>query len=558
MKPACPTQFESQGIPAIRVRFEPEFDNAEAVEEWYCGHFTTGGETHSIDWVTNPSDDLEWHIVLHKFHHAPILVQRWLQTGEARHLDLLETHIAQWIGEIPPGFIAADVTGRRIRNWVYALSLLGTARPKLSAAMATSLRHQVEWLQANLHAKRNHRTLELFAIYIAGVWLGEAGLTDFAMDELLANARSDFLSDGVHIELSSHYHCIALRNFCEAIELADDNGLPVPSELRAIVARASHFARVLHKPDGHIPALSDGDTGDYRAMLGLGKASKLVELFPAGGYAVMRDRRAVLGHRDGGYLAFDCGDIGAGNHGHLDCLSFEFAACGRSLIVDPGRYTYHEGGETNWRAEFRRTRAHNLVQVNRCEQTLYRQGPKRMKINGPAPVAELLAYHDLGHCRIVQASAASHEYAVVHQRSIISHDHGWWLVHDRLEGLEENLYEALFQLAPEAQDHVRAPQSTSGFGRIEMPDLAMIVASSHNPQIELEQGWVAPTYGMKLAAPRIVAAQTAQSSWFGTLLLPGGLASRSLKFNCEANGFTVNGEYFSIPYVAELPGARGR
>ncbi|MEZ4764024.1 MAG: heparinase II/III family protein [Calditrichia bacterium] len=39
------------------------------------------------------------------------------------------------------------------------------------------------------------------------------------------------------------------------------------------------------------------------------------------------------------YLMFDCGPLGEGNHGHIDFLSFEMAAFGRSLIVDPGRYT---------------------------------------------------------------------------------------------------------------------------------------------------------------------------------------------------------------------------
>ncbi len=63
----------------------------------------------------------------------------------------------------------------------------------------------------------------------------------------------------------------------------------------------------------------------------------------------------MAGDPDGQYLVFDCGALGEGNHGHLDCLSFELAAFGRSLIVDPGRYTYFEGGPMNERAAFRGT-----------------------------------------------------------------------------------------------------------------------------------------------------------------------------------------------------------
>ena len=76
---------------------------------------------------------------------------------------------------------------------------------------------------------------------------------------------------------------------------------------------------------------------------------------------------------------FDCGPLGEGNHGHLDCLSFELAAHGRSLVVDPGRYTYSEAGETNWRVHFRGTAAHNTVCVDGRNQTRYEPKPVKDK-----------------------------------------------------------------------------------------------------------------------------------------------------------------------------------
>jgi hypothetical protein len=106
---------------------------------------------------------------------------------------------------------------------------------------------------------------------------------------------------------------------------------------------------------------------------------------------------------DAQHLVFDCGPLGEGNHGHFDCLSFELAAHGRSLVVDPGRYTYSEAGETNWRVHFRGTAAHNTVCVDGRPQTRYApkaikeprhaQGTVRHKIAGPAPEATLLERH---------------------------------------------------------------------------------------------------------------------------------------------------------------------
>jgi hypothetical protein len=549
MSPALSRKPVSAAAPLIRVRFEAEFTTDAIVEDLHCSWFTVHGERHPVGdpvaWLTNPSDDIEWHIVLHKFFHAPVLVQRWRDSGETRHIELLSAHVASWIACVLPGFIAADVTGRRIRNWVYALSLLEGDFPDLQRAMIASLKGQVEWLRGNLHPARNHRTLELFAIYLAGVFLEEREWSGFAMTELLDNARSDFLPDGAHVELSSHYHCIALRNFIETIELADDNGLPIPDELRAIVTRASLFAHALHKPDGMIPALSDADTGDYRAMLGPAPAFASIETFPDGGYTVMRDKAAVAGDPRGGYLVLDHGSIGAGNHGHIDCLSIEFAAGGRSLIVDPGRFTYSEQGETNWRARFRATRAHNLVQVDGLEQTLYRQGPKRMKIAGPSPAAGLLGVHDFGQWRLVQGWCESALYAVRHERSIISHDDGWWVVHDRLIASSEHLYELLFQLDPQTQDRAHRIELPGGDMAIHAPGLTLLPLAGAALASAFEPGWVAPAYGERHAAPRLVCQQRAADGWFASLLVPGDDIP-ALHFAADSDSVTVDGQRFAL------------
>jgi hypothetical protein len=534
----------------IRVRFEDGFLDTELIEMLHQGYFKAHGETHSIgtpvNWCHNPSDDIEWQIVLHKFFHAPALVQRWLDSGEERHILLLGAHIGSWTGQVPPGFIAADVTGRRIRNWVYALSLLDDDWPELAQAMAKSIREQVLWLIGNLHPARNHRTLELFAIYIAGVWLRNAEWSRFALSELLINARCDFLPDGAHAELSTHYHCIALRNLIETMHLADDNDLPIPDELRDIIARASHFAHMLHKPDGTIPALSDADVGDYRAMLGTGSKPKLIECFPDAGYVILRDRKAQAGDAMGQYLVLDCGDIGAGNHGHLDCLSFEFAALGRSMIVDPGRYTYHEGGDFNWRAAFRQTRAHNVVQVDGLEQTHYRQGPKRMKVDGPCPQARLVSRRDQGHLRHVHVRCDSGQYAVAHDRHVIAHDDGWWVIFDRLSSTDHHRYEALFQLEPAALDHAHFIECTSGERNLMAPNLLLMPRAGADLNLSLEQGWVSPQYAEKHRAPRLVCAQHVSAGWFATLLLPYVGALPDMQFSADNFGFTVNGQNFRL------------
>lgn len=534
---------ETRRQPLIGPRLDPELTALPLLDDMLAGHFTALGETHrvgrSIDWSHNPSADIEWLILLNKFYHAPGLVQAFVETRDRRYLDLWKHQVEGWIATMEPGFIAADVTGRRLQNWIYALALwqqdASDHDPAFLAQVERSLADQADWLRANLHPARNHRTLELFALLLVGVWLGDTEQADWAMARLADNAATDFLPDGVHVELSSHYHCLALRNLIEAETLARDNGVAVPPVLSATIASASRFAWALHKPDGLIPALSDADTGDYRAMLGPMPAPAPVEVFPHGGYVVLRDAAAVSGNPQGHYLVFDCGPLGAGNHGHLDCLSFEFAAHGRSLIVDPGRYTYHEGGAVNERAAFRSTAAHNVVLVDGCEQTAYRQGPKRMKIAGPAPQVRLLrADH-----RCVQAVMSSHEYGVVHERAILRVAGGWWLIHDRMRSAEPHDYALHLQLAPDGQGRAQRVNLPDGTAAVLAPNLLIVPLAAGHASIALDTGWVAPVYGHKLPAPRLTVSQQGGDAWFATLLVPFSGVMPQPGFSCDGQHFAV-------------------
>jgi Heparinase II/III-like protein/Heparinase II/III N-terminus len=531
--------------PLIRPRLDPELTGRTLMDSLVGGRFTVHGETHVIgdpvDWFKNPSDDIEWHIVLHKFFHAPGLVQAFIETGDTTYLDLWKRHTLEWIAHVPPGFIAADVTGRRIRNWVYALTLFEDCAPEFAdpayvASVRLSLTEQTSWLKDNLHPARNHRTLELFAVFIAGVALFRPDWTHFALNALGDNAEADFLPDGVHVELSSHYHCIALRSLVEAAEIAADNGISLPPRLAQVTARAQHFARVLHKPDGKIPALGDADVGDYRNLFDAAPPPRAIEVFRNGGYVFLRDQAAVRGDRDGGYLVLDCGDIGAGNHGHLDCLSIEFAAFGRSLIVDPGRYTYFEGGDINERARFRGTGAHNLVQVDLREQTRYRQGPKRMKIDGPAPEMRLIEVRP----GFVHAQAISREYDVVIERRIVMLDAGWWLIHDAMTAAELHDYDLCMQLSPETEGHARIIELPCGTPAAVSPNLLAVTLSSSSLTLSLEPSWVAPRYGFRVVAPRIRARQSGADAWFATLLVPFARQMPDVRFAAEGKRFRIS------------------
>ncbi len=550
------------------VRFEPVVDEVEAaperIEALMHGDFHCNGEHHHLSdpiaWRHNPSADVEWHILLHKFHYAVGLGLAWQRSGQVRYVQRWCELISGWIDTTPAGFIAADVTGRRVQNWLYSLHALlfngGTAPlpGSLLRRMLCSLHEQVEHLCTHLTPKRNHRTLELLAILLAGVALPEfkraAHWREFALAQIAANLHADLLADGVHCELSTDYHHLALRNWLQARALAARNGLALPGGMDDALQRALNFSLHVHQPAGQVPSLSDGDVHSYLGLLREGAQlygaadllfvasagqqgrapAQRMALFETGGYHVVRSAwLAAPRHRLAQHLVFDCGPLGEGNHGHLDALSFELAAHGRALVVDPGRYTYSEAGAVNWRVHFRGTAAHNTVCVDGRNQTRYAPKPAavgsrhapgqlRHRISGPAPRTRLLEAASSARLDMLHGRAESHEYDAVHERVIAFIDQRFWIVSDSLRSPGVHHYAMRLQL------HAGAHGATSlGHGNqalLRCPGLSIALPAVAGQRCVIEPAWVSARYGHKAPAPRLCCSAQGGDVDFDTVLLP--------------------------------------
>jgi Heparinase II/III N-terminus/Heparinase II/III-like protein len=543
------------------------------------GRFEFNGETHAlaepIAWLNNPSADVEWHILLHKFYYAPGLARAFRGSGDMRCAGRWMQLLDGWIDSTPPGFIAADVTGRRVQNWIYSLRgfvapdapLAPVVTPRFFGKLLHSLHAQVEFLCANLTPKRNHRTLELHAIFLAGVAFPElrraAFWREFALRETLNNLRADLLADGVHCELSTDYHHLALRNWLNVRRLAAAHGVTVPAEMDALLESALEFSMHVHKPDGIVPALSDGDARSFLPLLAQGAQlfgrddmrwvatraaqgrppARTALHFAASGYSVLRSRwgEGAADFAAAQHLVFDSGPLGEGNHGHFDCLSFELAAAGRSLIVDPGRFTYSEApiGDSaeNWRVMFRGTAAHNTVSVDAKNQTRYlpkiikeasrhASGSVRHKVAGPAPEAALMEFAQAPGFALLHGRAASHEYDAVHERCIAMIDGLYWIVGDALRAPTEHHYLLNFQLGPEAWGRTELGPRRPGLGvQVWSPNL--MLAQPHRPAVHavLADAWVSPRYGEKRQAPALRCGTHGANADFDTVLVPWNIAA---------------------------------
>ena len=534
---------------------DPMETRIDTIEKILCDTYEFNGETHSlpspIRWTHNPSQDDEWLILLHKFYYAVGLGMAFDDTRDSRYLEKWAQLTDSWINLVPLNFLPSDVAGRRIQNWIFAHYFFVTPEtrsalsPEFYMKFLSSLSQQVSYLSHHLTPARNHRTLELCAIFLAGVVFPElrqaAHWLEFAKAELVQNIQTDLLPDGVHCELSTDYHHLVLKNYLWIRRLALLNQILFPEAVDEQIKKALEFCLYAHKPDGLIPSLSDGDSRSfldlleqgsqlygnqewrYASLRGMGGTPPLKRSkgFPDSGYYVLRSGwgDGSEPYEDERYLIFDCGPLGAGNHGHFDLLSFEMAAYGQSLIVDPGRYTYHESGETNWRVRFRETAAHNTVLIDGKNQTRYIPGKKKFKIKGAEPDRELKAFVSQPGFDFLHGIARSHEYPVIHERKIFFLCPEYWIVSDRLTAQEPHSYDLRFHLSDLAQEHVTLIQNDTAF-LIHSPHL--VLAQPFNPEVlySVEQGYISRTYGVKDAASIVQFSQQAANACYHTVLFP--------------------------------------
>ncbi len=514
------------------------------------GIFTNAGQTIAIgtetDWLTSklPSDE-EWKIEWYKFYFGLDLAHAFAITGAEIYRSTWKRLVQSWIAQMPVGGDSSDVAARRIQNWIYAwnaftrVSQTSGAELEFENYLVCSLAAQVRHLRQHLTAERNHRTLELYALFIAALALPELDeqvLLSFATNELHRNLLQDVRPDGVHREQSTHYHATALRSFLGARENARRFGIELPPSYDERLEKACEFLMHVQRPDGFIPALSDSDTGNFSDLLELAadifdrsdflyvatsgvRGERPVDTcvsFSHSGYFVQRsgwgDRETDF--RNEKYLVFDCGPVGDGGHGHYDLLNIEVAANGQPLIVDPGRFTYADD-EAQWRRHFKGTAAHNTVCVDDLDQTPYYRGKPKSEI-AQGRLVERVTTPDFD---MLCGEVRSPIYDTVHTRKIFFVHGEYWLVIDSLRGSKPRKFDLRFHLSPRINADQLKRIDTDCNVTICAPEFALVFES--HVQTRIEQGWVSGTYGVKESAPVVsVVSQGIKDADFYTLIVP--------------------------------------
>jgi hypothetical protein len=593
-------------VPPLPLPTPAQLADADKV---LAGRFDIVGEEHILppgfSWGHNPSRDKEWQIAQHKFYFAVNLAHAWRETGDPRYLVRWRDLIGSWLDQMGTGFIAASdaqVEAKRVEHWILSFLLLqGTgweqhASGEFLRRFLGRIAAEAAYITRNLRPARNHRSFQLYAVFLAGVLFPEfrksREFVELGRDLLTQNLLDDFLDDGVHVELSSHYHNITLETALAFLELAQLNGVLLDAALAQRLRRAAEFSLWLQWPDGDIPLINDSDNGDHRPMLlqaarlfrdprlawvaSLGREGappgELARYFAASGYFVLTDGwgrdAAQFARRQ--HVFYDCAPPGAGSHYHADLFSFCYHLNGFPLVVDPGRYTYSADPDargTDWRREFKSTAFHNTVSVDRRDQTRYlsksanpppgverydraRHGRKR----GPDAEVTDLDWFLGKQSAWVRGTARSQEYSALHTRWLVHMKRRYLFILDLVEPPDRGRHEAALSFHLAARWLGRAALRQDGDCALLAGEgweiRALVGAGSH---AALEDGWVSTRYGVKDPAPVLrVSRAGAGLLVFASALGPAGPGFR---ITCLARderasgyGFVAEGEEDGSPF----------
>jgi hypothetical protein len=401
----------------------------------------------------------------------------------------------------------------------------------------------------------NHLIGEATALYLLGTLFPEFAEAHAwrRRGRMILESRlpAQFYGDGGTVEQATLYHHATLGFYLLAALVGRANGDELSPAVWAAIERAIEFSMLMVQPDGELPVIGDTDDArpiqlerkpffDFRAYLAMGAVLFGRQDFKAIAGRFHEDALWILGtdglvrfedlgateperrtaalsasgyfvtRSDWGagadYVCFDCGDQAGGlrpddvpsaAHGHADCLSVVVFLRGRPVLVDSGLFTYN--GELSWERHFRETAAHNTARVDGRDQATHLA--KMAWTHVPRPRIEYVADLDdacfVGsHDGFLAATGIRHRRFVWYRR-----DGGYVVLFDDFDGPGGHTLDLHFHFAP--------LDVTLGDGTLSAGDVARMhwvasfpaMASVTRGGVEAAAGWVAPSLGVRVAAP---------------------------------------------------------
>ena len=531
---------------------------------------------------------ITWELNRHQYFAT--LGRAYWYTREERYARTFVAHLDAWMEANPPTLginwaSSLEVAFRAI-SWLWALYFFKDSPSLKPAIFLRALKflylhaRHLETYLSTYFSPNTHLTGEALGLFYLGTLLPEFACASRWREQgrriMLAELHRHVRPDGVYFEQSSYYHRYTADFYTHLYVLTRASGEAVENllaeKLTALLDHLMHLTR----PDGTTGYYGDDDGGkllmlderaanDFRATLSTGAAlfarpdykmaagaaaeeslwllgaaalrgfdnlaaqapAHTSRAFDTSGYYVMRDTWT----EDANYLLLDCGPHGSLScgHAHADALSFELAARGRTLIVDPGTYTYT--GAAEWRDYFRSTAAHNTLTIDGESSSVPGDGafkwqhiacarPRRWESR---PRFDFFEGEQDGYLRLTAAPA-------LHTRSVFFVKGDYWIIRDRVTTAGAHRYDLNFHFAAHIEMLIDSQAGTTAAAVVRARALDAtgldISVFARDGAWRAPEGWVSERYGERVPAP--VAAYSMQgvgAQEFITFLVPADAAS---------------------------------
>jgi hypothetical protein len=338
-------------------------------------------------------------------------------------------------------------------------------------------------------------------------------MQSYANDRMRALIRSQYASEGMHLEHSPGYHLMVTRGFRR---FAATGLFPEVPELAQMAKRARAISPDLFHPGGDLALLGDTDrkrSKKPRTAAGPERPDPALRVYPQAGYAMVRALSGSAGPPPQGPRQPDFLIMSAGHHSfvhkHADHLSFEWSFRGKPILVDSGKYTYNR---SKWREFFRSTRAGNSVEVDGRD---FDRHPKK---DAPSGLAD---WGDLEGSYFVAARRKHAEVGVEQNRALVVAPGDYLLVIDLLTAKQKHRFSQWFHFHERLA--VSQASGTPPVIRVEeggqttfvqwlghrQGDKTTLVKGQEKPRI---QGWLSPRYHEKLERYSLAQERRAQDT----------------------------------------------
>jgi uncharacterized heparinase superfamily protein len=536
---------------------------------------------------------------LNRHAHFVTLGQAYWLTGDEKYAEAFVAQASDWMEANPQGrginWSSSLELAFRAIAWLWALHMFAGSHHLNSRFVARLLKcliahgRHIESYLSYYFSPNTHLTGEALGLFYLGTALPEFNRAGHWRDKglriLLEQLPIHIRADGVYFEQSTYYHRYTADFYTHLVTLARASNLQLPDEVEDRLARSLDYLMWTARPDGSSPLVGDDDGGrlimpgdreadDFRDTLATGAALlnqsewkfvageatadmlwlsgpeglarydeiqarppvNTTRAFANSGYFVMRDGWS----KDSTYALVDCGLHGVSScgHAHADALSFEFAAKGKTWLVDPGTFTYTgDAGARNW---FRSTEAHNTVTVDGEPQSIP-AGPFSWNHIANAKAREFITGSGFDYFKGAHDGFERLNDAVTHARSLMfvksrgKHLPSYLIVRDVFKASGSHAYSARYHFDAGCRaeaDNSRVQATNQSDDRLDL-----FAFGSAALETRIEEGWVSRVYGKRRPAPvAVIEARGEGPQELITFILP---ESANVSSTFSKSSFTI-------------------